>query len=323
MPPHTMTLLVVGVAVAAMALLVLGRQIVLGTSDRRSVERYERGLDHLGEVARRTEAAPIRPTQEPGYAPIHLGPLSQRAPKAPSPQVKPKAPVAPRPVTAMSTAPLVFGDSDLMATEKPTASSSHPGKSATDAPRVAGPRAGRPRRSGPPTSPSPRHRAARVVAPALLVVAGAVVIGEILTNGSAHPKSSQLATRDTTGHSKTGRSVTPTTVAPSTYQPTNKSGSLVTYNIPPGAHTLSFSASGVCWVGIQASASGPYLWMDTIPGGSSATYAATSNVLVRIGAPTVVSLRVDGIPVAFPKGQTQPFDVALGPTSGSSNGTGI
>jgi hypothetical protein len=148
-----------------------------------------------------------------------------------------------------------------------------------------------------------------------------VTIGEVVSHGGGSSAAGSAGTTrgsvpTSARHSRSTSASTTTTIAPNVYQPSTVSGGLVTYQVPAGAHTIAFFSSGVCWVGVKSPSTGQYLWMDTLAAGSSASYAASSNVVVRIGAPTVVAVRVDGIPVAFPKGQTQPFDVALASPTG-------
>ncbi|HWD25232.1 MAG TPA: RodZ domain-containing protein [Acidimicrobiales bacterium] len=295
-----MTLLIVLAAIATVAATVVARQIATRTSDRRSVERYERSLDHLGGVTRRSDLVSNRTTTDSEIAPVHLGPLSHALPSAVTP-VASTRPVAPPPAAALHPeATLIFGDEDLLPRKREPAAA------------PSGGLVHRPERSTVPSSTRPHRVSARVSLVALVVVALAVIGGTLLvSNGSKSPPSTVASNRSNSTKDVTSSTVTTTTVAPDIYTPTTVSPSLVTYGVPNRAHTLSFACTGACWVGVESSTSGPYLWMDTIGAGSKATYTTSKNVVVRIGAPSVSSMTLDGVRVAFPKQQVGAFDVVL------------
>ncbi len=101
--------------------------------------------------------------------------------------------------------------------------------------------------------------------------------------------------------------------------PISASPSVVSYDAPKGTYTITFKASsqGQCWVGIQATPKGPYLWMSTISPGSSATYHASGTIIVRVGAPPYATVEVNGLDVSFPKSNVQPFDMVFTPAASS------
>ncbi len=104
--------------------------------------------------------------------------------------------------------------------------------------------------------------------------------------------------------------------------PISASPSVVSYAEPKGTYTITIKASsqGQCWVGVQAKANGPYLWMSTISPGSSATYHASGPIVVRVGAPPYATIEVNGLDVSFPKSNVQPFDMVFTPVnSGASS----
>ena len=283
----------------------IARQFTLGSSDRRSVEQYERRLSHLGGVARRGDREPSSENAEVAYAPAHIGPLPHAV--APAASLKNPPPVAPPLVSTTVDTPLVFGDDDLV-----------PPSSRLDAPTAVSTPHGahisqRRGRLG------VRQSYLRIAVPSVVVIAAAaVVLGVSLSRGSSDHETSSASHH---GEGST-RSSTTTTTVPAEYVPTSTSATLVTYDVPAGEHTISFSTSARCWVGVESSQSGPYLWMDTINPGSKAMYRASSGVVVRVGAPTSLSIAVDGIPVIFPKGQSDPVDLAIGdPTAVPSGGT--
>ena len=291
-----MTLLVVLIAVAVVVLWLLARRYATGVSDRRSIERHERRLHQLGDVASRSDAAPDRLRVRGGDpAGPHLGPsfLSDAVPVAP-PSSRPRIvtpPVVPPPPLA-SNAPLVFGDDTPV---RPPAESDDltPTKRA---PRVRGSRTW------------VRSRGIRIGLPAAaLVGVGGIIVGVLAS--SRQP--SQNAAEHSTTTSTPAASSTTTTTTPSAYRSSGVVAGVATYALPAGSHTIGFASTSTCWIGVQSSASGPYLWMDTIAPGGRASYVASSDVVVRIGAPHAVSVTVDGMPLVFPAGQSQPFDLAL------------
>ena len=118
----------------------------------------------------------------------------------------------------------------------------------------------------------------------------------------------------------------PTTTTPSggvrsgALQPTSTTSSLVVYQAPASHYTITFSVTGSsdCWLGAQASPGGQYLWMQTVPAGGTASYTANGPVVIRLGAPPVVSVEVNGIKVALPPGNVQPYDISFTPSSAAA-----
>lgn len=98
-------------------------------------------------------------------------------------------------------------------------------------------------------------------------------------------------------------------------QPTSSSASVVDYAAPASSYTISFSVSGSspCWLGAQAQPGGPYLWMQTVPAGGTASYTASGPVVIRLGAPPSVTVTVNGRQVALPSGNVQPYDISFAP----------
>lgn len=147
--------------------------------------------------------------------------------------------------------------------------------------------------------------------------------------GSGKAPAGSGAASPGTGRSGTagrGGAAPSTTVAPSTtttapsgragssaLQPTSTTSSLVVYQAPASHYTITFSVTGSsdCWLGAQASPGGKYLWMQTVPAGGTASYTASGPVVIRLGAPPVVSVEVNGVKVALPPGNVQPYDISF------------
>ncbi len=202
----------------------------------------------------------------------------------------------------------------------------------------------RPRREMRTLAPGPgRENLARRAATgaAAAVVAGALAVGgyELASSrspsspsqGSASAASSTVAPRGggTAPQHRAHASTTTTTLpAAATHahhggglQPTSVSSTVVSYTVPSSSYTVTVTASaaGACWVGVQPSASASsYLWMDTVAPGASASYKATGTVAVRVGNPSVLSLQVNGQKVNLPAGRSQVYDVVLSPSQGSA-----
>lgn len=113
---------------------------------------------------------------------------------------------------------------------------------------------------------------------------------------------------------------TSTPSKPSAIEPTSTSGSVVAYAVPTRSYTIQFTVTGSspCWLGVEQTPGGPYLWMDTLQPGASTTYKASGALVVRVGAPPMIAVQINGKKVALPPGVVQPFDMTLSPASQAS-----
>jgi hypothetical protein len=161
------------------------------------------------------------------------------------------------------------------------------------------------------------RRAATAVAAAVAV--GAVVVAAIsLSGGGDHKAGSGTTTTIVkhTGGSPTTTTVTATT-APTSLKPTSVTATDVSFTAPSGHYTLAFQASGgACWVGIEHTTAGPWLFEQTLTDGQSTTYRGTGPLVVRLGAPAYMVLQLNGLPVELPSGVTETYNVDLTPASG-------
>jgi hypothetical protein len=121
------------------------------------------------------------------------------------------------------------------------------------------------------------------------------------TKGTDHPKA--VATTTTT------RPAPSTTLKPAAVKPVSTSGNEVTFDAPSGHYVITFStSSGPCYLGVETGlGTGDYLWSDTVPAGSSASYKASGSVVVNVGAPAYLSASLNGVPVSIPKGVTDDY----------------
>lgn len=309
------TLVVIGL-IAVIAIGAVWSRVGLSRSERRSMKNYEHALHVLGDVTKRSDAAAkVRHAAQPsgpreGVPPRpRLGRVRRSLDDGgtvvdPEPTAGPPAPVPPAtaPTTAFSPA-----------TASPTAGPPAP------VPPTAGPLS-----TGERSGVSPTRRPARSrgrissVAAGLLVCAGLAVAGYELTRG---PSGHHLAAAHVAQHHATTHHPTTTTRRHkhahrrSSLVPVSTNTSEVSFTAPQGDYQLLLSVSGgTCWVGIQQTASGPYLWQGTLYSGQSTTYEASGSVVIRIGAPRYLGVKVNGVPARLPP-FVQPYDVAFNSTS--------
>lgn len=195
--------------------------------------------------------------------------------------------------------------------------------------------------AAPPSTRSPetpvhqsRPRAARrhlafgrvsSVAALVLIVAALVLAGLRLTSNGTTPHQGGAA--GSTTHKATSSShrsghkkhKTTTTTTPSTLVPVSTSSTDVAFVAPTGKYTVALiDTGGVCWVGIQQTSGGPYIWQETLDAGQDASYTASGPLVVRIGAPRYLEVKVNGVPARLP-GFVQPYDLTFNPSSPPSS----
>ena len=322
-----MIFVVAGVA-AFLALAVVWARVSAGRAERHSVESYEHALGVLGGVARRGEQrAPIGPPAPEELARPHIQRPTDGARFRPAQPVDVPLPrVQLRPPT-----PLELGIPESVTSEKEDTSlveevpSSEPEEAPViafdDLEEVSSAPSGR-RSLRRMTLRAPRNVARRAVTGAAAAVAiGALGVGgwELAVNHSNAPTTRPPAVSHQS-HSKTNRAtqVTTPSVAPSTIDPTSVSGTLVSYSLPEGSYTLSFTSTGTCWLGIQRSSSGPWQWMATVSASSPASHSADGANYLTLGAPSGLSISVNGVPLALPAGRKVAYKIYLVPSSATS-----
>jgi len=158
---------------------------------------------------------------------------------------------------------------------------------------------------------------------ALLAVA---LLGWKLAGSGGHKSASPPATNSSGSHHRASGghhhapSPSTTTTLPSTLKPVSTSSTVVAFNVTSKSYVLTFADSGTegCWIGVQASQNGPWLWMTTLGPGQAATYDASGPTVVRLGAPKYVGVKVDGVPAELP-GFSLPYDLTFSAGSGPAN----
>jgi hypothetical protein len=159
------------------------------------------------------------------------------------------------------------------------------------------------------------------VAVAAVTVASIHLAGGGSKPGQASPTTSTPTTQTTAPPAGPGGSTTSTvaptttTQTPTSIAPQATSASDVSYVAPATTYTVSFTASGPCWVGVEQSTKGPWLWMETLASGQSQTYSASGDVVVRLGAPRYIKVAIDGITVDLPASNVQPYNLTFAPSS--------
>ncbi len=339
-----MTALVLLGLVAVVLIAMAWSRVGLARSERRSMRSYQRSLNVLGDVTRRSEApARVRPVPPDQRQHGHLGSESP----APLPPGGPQAPVTPArgqpAVSPFSRVPAADGEA-AGPVPKPRLvdvpvhfeddSARPPGSGDTTVvPAVAGRRASeRVLRRRPVRSPStPVVQGGRTIAWGRLggVAAAALALAALALGGARllafhhhlHAAGHQHApvTHPSPPSSTSAPSRTSTTTTPTALVPVSTSSTDVAFVAPKGSYTLDMADSGgLCWVGIQQTSGGPYIWQDTLGAGQTTSYRASGPLVIRIGAPRFLGVRVNGVPVRLP-GFAQPYDVTFNPSSPPSS----
>jgi hypothetical protein len=90
----------------------------------------------------------------------------------------------------------------------------------------------------------------------------------------------------------------------------------VTFSVPSSSYTLAFQTTGgACWVGIERTTAGPWLFNQTLTAGQSATYKGSGALIVRVGAPPYIGLTVNGLKAELPTRATQAYSFDLTPAT--------
>jgi hypothetical protein len=282
-----MTLAIAVAAVLLVVVLLAAWARFSGTrSEQHSVESYERALDILGDVSKRTatsHAVRIIPPEEVARSHVRqtehpdgeFPSVAIRSPDAPPPRLKLEPPVPP---------------------------------SRADRQRA-------------PSREEILVRRVATGAAAVVAIALVAVVGWRLSDTHSSPAAANTHTDQTTLPSTT-TTLPPhsTTTVPATIVPVSVVSSTVNYSVPSDSYTVRFDVTGgtACWVGITGSDGTTYLYSQTLSPGESYTYSATGPIVVRLGAPSVMSMTLDGVAVEVPPGNGQLYDLAFTPTATSS-----
>ena len=309
-------LVLVGLAVViliAVAWAVVGR----GRSDRRSMQSYEHALHVLGDVSKRSDAAarikPISRSQaDHGHVRTEWGeePAAEAEPRHESAS-------APEPAQPEGERVKIVGvpgrfDDDSDAFER---------SREQDELEMVVPFATTKVAIGPPRPLAQQHRfpvawgRLASVAAVLVILAGLAFAGTRLLTA---PSGRHQSTLPPVKHHHSGggtlpsstTSTTPTTL-PDVLVPVSTSPTDVVFTAPRGTYTVGLQdAGGICWVGIQQVAGGPYVWEETLYSGQTASYNASGALVIRIGAPEYLGVKVNGMTARLPS-YVQPYDVTF------------
>lgn len=344
-------LIIIGLA-AVIAIAVVWSRVGLVRSEKRSMRSYKHTLEVLGDVSRRSDkAAPITPlsgeratfghirtertdgsetVEVPGPVPPRIEEVGRFAPTGEQPV--PRARLSP----SVSEPTRFEDDSDAFERIREeeeqetlvpfagagTALPAAEAEEAVVAPAPARRPADRPR---PPRKVEPAWGRIGSVAAGVIILVALVLVGiHFATNsgpGTAAGTSAPTNTTagGTTGHHHQVGKHPATTTIPSALVPVSTSSTDVAFVAPKGTYTVQLTdTGGTCWVGIQQTSGGPYVWQETLNAGQTASYRATGPLVVRIGAPKFLGVKVNGIPARLP-GYVQPYDLTFNPSSPPSS----
>jgi hypothetical protein len=152
--------------------------------------------------------------------------------------------------------------------------------------------------------------AAVAVAGLQLAGGGGPAKGAGRTTTTTRPKSSGTATHSSTPTTVTSPSTSTSTI-PTTFTPQTSSATDVSYRAPTGSYSVSFAATGPCWIGVERSTGGAWVWEKTLQAGQQETYNATGTTIVRVGAPPYIKVSINGITVQLLPSNTQPYDLTF------------
>ncbi len=175
------------------------------------------------------------------------------------------------------------------------------------------------------------HRPRHWGAPVAAVVVVLVLVGALLVIGSHHhaPRHAGAASTSTspshtnvssgthqggTNHTSTTVTSPPTTV-PAQFTPApGATANDATYVAPAANVALVVSvASGACWVDAHDVATGQTLLATTIESGGQQTISTTGATTILLGAPTEVTITLNGKPVVLPAGAQSPLTLTFQP----------
>ncbi|MGO9332837.1 MAG: RodZ domain-containing protein [Acidimicrobiales bacterium] len=347
--------LVIVVLVVLVVVAIVWARVDAARSAHKSVETYERGIGALGQASKRTQSTGFRiiPHEEAGRP--HVGRridqaggeapaerenvrlpgrgrlVPSRLPPAGEPKFRFSRPGRP-PETASAGIPQAGDRAGEQERDDREAGAMRGALPATAPGAAAQARLAHARGRVPGTggagargvayqSPADRRRQVMTRRVATGATAGAAVVAIVVAaiflsgGGGHHPRTS---TTTTIGRGGGGRTTTTTTTTfPTTLEPTSVSPKNVAFTVPSGDYSLAFQATGGrCWVGIEHTSSGPWLFAETLGSGQSATYQGSGALVITLGAPAYVGFTVNGLVAKLPSGVTQPYKVELTPASG-------
>lgn len=171
---------------------------------------------------------------------------------------------------------------------------------------------------------SRNHWPRQLAGPVAVIVAGVVIVGIIAAfAGSGKPGAragsgtggNGSATSSGGGHAdgSSGKKTQPTsTTLPSSYSPTTATATAATYVPPVSPYTLVVGATtGNCWISVTSG--GSTVLAQTFSPGTEQSLSLSGVATVLVGAPSVLTVTLDGAPVVLPSGFGSPFTMTLSP----------
>jgi hypothetical protein len=334
--------LAIAAAFGAAAVTVVVARAIAGRAERRSIQGYERVLDTLGDVTRRSDArAQVHLPTKAELAQPHVRGPSEVDGTSHTPPIDLKE--SPR------TAPISASDRRLVFTDVAYVEGPHPQPEEVSRTRggkvLRGGRAALaagvvPTHSGadgPPvlhfddddvrpatrrsTAGSDRGAANKTQLrvsrrPVGLVVVALVVLGGIgvgvwrAVDSPAGPRRASAPLRPTPSHQTPPP---PSTAIPTVFHPATVTTAQVAFDVPTGALHITFVSTGASWMGIfHGAVSNPtYEWMDTLSTNQSASFDAHGTTYLRLGNPPQTKVTVNGIPLDLPADKVLPYNVEL------------
>ena len=282
------------VLVAVVVALALRRR---GGDEVHSVEGYRHTLDTLQGIRTRTSSSSVR----------IIGGTSAASTETDVPAGPPGVIGGEHPGRALGQGPLVFEDPVLSG----VARHDH--------------------RSNDRAIASMNHRPRRLGALVLALLAAIVVVVVLIVAGHHHPKA-KATTPPTTAHHPAGSTTTAaprarhhhappttTTTAPTSFSAQSTTANSATYVPPTPSYQLTFTASnGACWVLVTAQSTGSTLYTAVMPKGTSQTVPASDGTEVQLGAPSAITITLDGEPVILPSSITSPYALYFQPAASAA-----
>lgn len=323
-----MIAVVIGVLAVLVVAAIIWARIGASRAENRSVETYERALGVLGEVSKRTESTGFRilPHEETGRA--HVSKRTEPGQPAAPPETQAvadqPAPLASRRLPPAGEPKLRVSGPSLSARRPPAGEGSADNLGEGPARRaLAGAAAARARQAAYNASSERKRqvlaRRAATGATAAVALAALAVAGLYLSGGGKSPNKKGTTTTTLHRGGSGGRTTSTTTSSHNTTTTTTTvatsvspiSLAPVTFRVPAGSYTLGFQVNGGdCWVGVERSSAGPWLFNQTLAGGQSVTYRGSGTLQVTLGAPAHFAMTLDGLAAQLPKStQVYTFDL--------------
>ena len=163
----------------------------------------------------------------------------------------------------------------------------------------------------------PQRRLGAAAALAVLVVAVVAAVVVVGLRSDHHTPPRTASSSPPTTHARAHHSA-PTTTLPASYTAESSTSTAATYRPASNAYSLQLgTTSGACWVSVTT-AGGTTVFAATLTTGASKVLTVSGPATVVIGAPSVVAVSIDRVPVVLPTGFQAPFTMTLTPAAAST-----